>query len=443
MKKTTIGMLLLVCSVAVQAQFVSAPSVAKQTSKLIAKAKVNEGRMKQFTNTRSSSSSMAQSSFWLSYPDAYNTYYGTGTLSRSGNYLYSDSLPIAQFSGNVYDHPWVHSIADAFHPSGEIFLNNSNLSGMGYALDASTAYSVDSMYIEYIYDRTDVNTSLVDTMIVQVLTNSPPTNMPQSGFIGQMTSYGTDTVFFKNIKYDYTKNMPNASNLTTIKVPLTIADTAIMFYGYMPVAINKNVLAGGIVGTSVTFKAGKTYALLDTLRNSFNFSTFELEGTNTFRQYYACSELAANMPCDNNCSYIIPTDVRYNQASAGGWKGFYIPHYAYGQSYSFESHSFLYKVTYGSVGIKETADSKLKVYQNTPNPSNAATTVNYDLKENASVSLTVYDMTGKQVASIAEGTQSAGAHAILVNTESIQPGVYFYTLTAGENRVTRKMTVLK
>jgi hypothetical protein len=84
----------------------------------------------------------------------------------------------------------------------------------------------------------------------------------------------------------------------------------------------------------------------------------------------------------------------------------------------------------------------LKLYQNMPNPYSNTTLINYEIAKNDNVTLDIFDITGKKVVSIAEGDQSAGAHAIEVMADLL-PGVYFYTLKAGEYSLTKKMTVLK
>ena len=59
------------------------------------------------------------------------------------------------------------------------------------------------------------------------------------------------------------------------------------------------------------------------------------------------------------------------------------------------------------------------------------------------VSLSVYDVTGKLIKSINEGNLSAGMHSITLETSDIDAGVYFYTLTVGDQILTKKMTIMK
>lgn len=85
-----------------------------------------------------------------------------------------------------------------------------------------------------------------------------------------------------------------------------------------------------------------------------------------------------------------------------------------------------------------------KLFQNTPNPASANTTITYELENNASVSLNVYDVTGKLVANEVASQQGAGIHNITISTENLAAGVYHYSLTVN-NAISSamKMVVIK
>ncbi len=85
----------------------------------------------------------------------------------------------------------------------------------------------------------------------------------------------------------------------------------------------------------------------------------------------------------------------------------------------------------------------LRIGQNIPNPFTDNTFIGYELAESANVTLEVFDITGKKVQSLDEGRKFAGNHNIQFNGSELQGGIYFYTLTAGESRVTRRMTLVK
>ncbi len=83
----------------------------------------------------------------------------------------------------------------------------------------------------------------------------------------------------------------------------------------------------------------------------------------------------------------------------------------------------------------------LKVSQNVPNPFSDETLVQIELTESCNISLEIINLTGQKVLGIKEGYLQAGVHNITIDVEGLNPGLYFYTVKAGEAAVTRKMIV--
>ena len=83
----------------------------------------------------------------------------------------------------------------------------------------------------------------------------------------------------------------------------------------------------------------------------------------------------------------------------------------------------------------------IKLSQNQPNPATNATLIQYEIQNNASVSLEIYDITGRLVLSYDEGKQIAGKHNILVDSDKLMKGTYFYSLKADNYGLTKKMII--
>lgn len=94
-------------------------------------------------------------------------------------------------------------------------------------------------------------------------------------------------------------------------------------------------------------------------------------------------------------------------------------------------------------GVEETTANNINVSQNVPNPFNGNTVISYSLTEASTVSIKVVDVTGNVVSNINEETKTAGEHNITIDGSSLAQGTYFYTFTAGEYTVTKRMIVTK
>jgi hypothetical protein len=76
-----------------------------------------------------------------------------------------------------------------------------------------------------------------------------------------------------------------------------------------------------------------------------------------------------------------------------------------------------------------------------PNPFHTTTTVRVDLPEASLLTLEVYNLVGDAIATIPCGKKQAGSHQITVDATGWTPGVYMYTVVAGDQTYTGKMIV--
>jgi hypothetical protein len=81
--------------------------------------------------------------------------------------------------------------------------------------------------------------------------------------------------------------------------------------------------------------------------------------------------------------------------------------------------------------------------QNYPNPFNPSTTIEYTIPENSRVTLKVYDIIGKEVATLVDKDQNSGSYIVVWNAESLSSGIYFYRITAGDYTDTKRMVLKK
>ncbi|TKJ38447.1 hypothetical protein CEE37_13090 [candidate division LCP-89 bacterium B3_LCP] len=95
--------------------------------------------------------------------------------------------------------------------------------------------------------------------------------------------------------------------------------------------------------------------------------------------------------------------------------------------------------------LAETVNS-VEVYgliQCYPNPFNPETQLNFSLPENGEISLIVYDIQGREVATLYDGWYQAGSHKATFSGAALPTGVYFARLTAGSVQQTQKLVLMK
>jgi len=87
--------------------------------------------------------------------------------------------------------------------------------------------------------------------------------------------------------------------------------------------------------------------------------------------------------------------------------------------------------------------NQFKLDQNYPNPFNPSTTIFFSVPGANHVSLKIYDLCGKQIATLVEGRLNAWTHSVLWQAENLPSGIYFSTLEAGAHKISKKMILTK
>ena len=99
-----------------------------------------------------------------------------------------------------------------------------------------------------------------------------------------------------------------------------------------------------------------------------------------------------------------------------------------------------------SVGLSQLGTGipqKYSLYQNYPNPFNPVTKINYDVARSGYVELKVFDITGREIASLVNGNYSPGIYSVDFDATTFSSGVYFYILRSEGFTESRKMMLVK
>ncbi len=106
--------------------------------------------------------------------------------------------------------------------------------------------------------------------------------------------------------------------------------------------------------------------------------------------------------------------------------------------------------TFKIQNINDTEEIKNKHFyyslsQNYPNPFNPSTIISYQLPKACNVTLKVFDVLGREVATLVDEYRNAGSYDVEFSIENLElsTAIYFYQLKAGEFVETKKMLLLK
>jgi len=84
-----------------------------------------------------------------------------------------------------------------------------------------------------------------------------------------------------------------------------------------------------------------------------------------------------------------------------------------------------------------------ELHQNYPNPFNPSTTISFYLPQSVDVELSVFDITGRQVATLVDRPMNAGSHTETFDASGLSSGMYFYRIEAGDFQSVQKMMLVK
>ncbi|MEX0844746.1 MAG: T9SS type A sorting domain-containing protein, partial [Balneolaceae bacterium] len=93
---------------------------------------------------------------------------------------------------------------------------------------------------------------------------------------------------------------------------------------------------------------------------------------------------------------------------------------------------------------KSDLPEKIVLEQNYPNPFNPSTVISYQLPVNSVVKLQIYDMLGREVATLIDGERkAAGKYNVTFNAGNLASGIYIYQLKVGNSIFTKKLSLIK
>jgi hypothetical protein len=96
-----------------------------------------------------------------------------------------------------------------------------------------------------------------------------------------------------------------------------------------------------------------------------------------------------------------------------------------------------------SVEVLPEIPADFVLMQNFPNPFNPSTTIQYGVPKRTQVTLTIYDVMGREIAELVNGDHEAGLYRIVWNAQGVASGIYYCRIATGEFSAVRKLILMK
>ncbi len=176
-----------------------------------------------------------------------------------------------------------------------------------------------------------------------------------------------------------------------------------------------------------------------------------------YGNYAIIAHYSAGIRIVNIANPDVPTEVAWydtypsnNAESYNGCWGTYM--FPSGKIIASDRQTGLYvvKPTFLITGTEQNTTNSLvpdnfSLAQNYPNPFNPATKIKFSLPENSIVSLKIFDINGREVADVLNEKRAAGNYEINfdANKYSLSSGMYYYTLSSGDFKESKKMILIK
>jgi photosystem II stability/assembly factor-like uncharacterized protein len=197
---------------------------------------------------------------------------------------------------------------------------------------------------------------------------------------------------------------------------------------------------GGILktmdgGTTWNYKLSTTNVVLKSvyfLNSSLGWAVgWDLAAPNLAKEYKTIDSGETWIPQYMN-SWSRPWSVYFTDANTGWAVGYF--------------SGILKTSTGGGIfvnNISTEVPDNYSLHQNYPNPFNPSTNIKFEILKNENVTLTIYDMLGREISTLVNEKLQPGTYEVTFDGSNLPSGAYFYKLTSGNFVETKKMLMIK
>ena len=297
------------------------------------------------------------------------------------------------------------------------------------------------------------------------------------GLIGYMESHDEERLMYKNLQFGNSSGNYNIKNLATALDRIKLCEAFFytvpgpkMLWQFQELGYDYSINYNGRVGDKPIrwdyysnpdrlklFKATAALIKLKTENPAFESDNYSTNLTGNIKTINI-TDSTMNVAIIGNFDVVQRNGI-LNFQSRGYWYDYFT-----GDSINVDGASILFPLDPGEfhiytsvklptpeagiiTDVKNNSSSGVvtdyELAQNYPNPFNPTTVINYQLLKSGLVKLKVYDILGREVASLVNGVQQAGVHSIEFDGSRLASGTYFYRLQADGFVSTKKMLIIK
>jgi hypothetical protein len=191
----------------------------------------------------------------------------------------------------------------------------------------------------------------------------------------------------------------------------------------------------------------------DTLKNSSKF-TGAINNSNTGKLVSLTMDASSSWILTKNSYLTIIlnsagiTGTTCTNITGNGYNVYYVSSnssnsYLGGKTYTLVNGGYLMPTTATAVETNEAMPTGWILDQNYPNPFNPSTVISYQVPASSHVSLQIFDVLGREVASLVNEVQQAGTYSITFNAQYLSSGLYIYRIKSDNYVQSKKMLLMK
>jgi len=406
-------------------------------------------------------------------PGTYRLNYNFIANDTFAKYAYFDPATSTQ---KVVNASYMHNLGFLFD-GRSIYYDAFPTTTPPSTLSSFTPYSIDSMAVNYIYERFCTDPNVVDTLLFQIFyPNWTSNDTVQNSPIIDVWYSPPSTEAIATMDYNPITNLGTlkngtSGNVITVKVPLNITDSCL---ANADGSINVKTKMFAVTPTlslqrrtrfAVTYKFNPAtpYGVGDTINGDTAAMKLVAKRNNSFRgsvisDYSSFNEgLNTVQPFVDriyNLGLLARTETRYTYTGSNGFPSnsvFYKRYYSAGFQTSTGVTLNIYPNIAAHItnvtnsGINEVKNSNLIASAVYPNPAtiNGIATLEFNLKSSSKVSVEIYNLMGQLVKTVANKNFDSGVNTLDMNLSGMNAGVYFVDVNVNGVSQTKKLTIVQ